>query len=117
LETEQADKVFAKLHEHIPEFNKIEGNVADSFTYEDPVDGSISKNQGLRFMFADGSRYVFRLSGTGSSGATVRLYLERPASEGFDLTTEEAVASIVEKALAASDIKQLTGRDAPTVIT
>ena len=50
---------------------------ADMFTYNDPVDGSVSKNQGIRFIFKDGSRFVFRLSGTGVAGATIRMYLEK----------------------------------------
>jgi phosphoglucomutase len=57
--------------------SESEGNTAVNFTYNDPVDLSVSKNQGYIFKWADGSRFVFRLSGTGSSGATIRIYLEK----------------------------------------
>ena len=92
------------------------------FEYKDPVDGSVSKNQGWRFILADGSRFVFRLSGTGSVGATIRLYLERyiPASAEEAVLTSDvqaALGPIVECALKFSGLKSYTGRDAPTVIT
>jgi len=92
---------------------------ADMFAYNDPVDGSISKNQGVRFIFADGSRFVFRLSGTGVAGATIRMYLEKYASPSEDLTLEafDVVKPIAEIALQISKLKELTGRDTPTVIT
>ena len=78
LTNEQADSVFALLKSKFNQFEEeAKGNKADVFEYTDPIDGSVSKNQGIRFMYKDGSRFVFRLSGTGSSGATVRLYLEK----------------------------------------
>lgn len=78
LETSDADKVFKRLEEQMNVFTQeAEGNTAENFTYTDPVDGSVSKNQGYIFKFADGSRFVFRLSGTGSSGGTIRIYLEK----------------------------------------
>ncbi|XP_078444416.1 phosphoglucomutase, cytoplasmic 1-like [Wolffia australiana] len=92
---------------------------ADEFEYKDPVDGSISKHQGIRFLFRDGSRLVFRLSGTGSEGATIRVYIEQyekdPAKTGRD--SQDALAPLVEVALKLSRIEELTGRSAPTVIT
>ncbi|KAK8613884.1 hypothetical protein V6N13_101638 [Hibiscus sabdariffa] len=92
---------------------------ADEFEYKDPVDGSVSKNQGIRFMFEDGSRLVFRLSGTGSEGATIRLYIEQyekdPSKIGRD--SQEALAPLVEVALKLSKMPEFTGRSAPTVIT
>jgi len=95
---------------------------ADVFCYTDPVNGEVSANQGLRFLLQDGSRFVFRLSGTGSSGATIRLYLERYVApggpeEGLALDTQEALKDIVALALKVSDLQALTGREAPTVIT
>jgi len=90
---------------------------ADEFEYLDPVDGSISKNQGIRFLFADGSRVIFRLSGTGSVGATIRLYVEKYDASNFNLSTKAAVKSLIDIALSLSKMKEFTGRDAPTVIT
>lgn len=80
---------------------EAEGNTAVNFSYKDPVDGSVSANQGYIFKWADGSRFVFRLSGTGSSGATIRIYLEK-FSEDINQNVEEALKSIAERALAAS---------------
>ena len=77
------------------------GNTAVNFTYNDPVDLSVSKNQGYIFKWADGSRFVFRLSGTGSSGATIRIYLEK-YSQDTSLPVEEALKEIAEKALSLS---------------
>jgi phosphoglucomutase len=98
---------------------------ADDFRYEDPVDGSVSAKQGLRFVFNDDSRFVFRLSGTGSSGATIRLYMESyEAARGdaedkqrLNKETAAAVADIVKLALATSKLEEFTGRKEPTVIT
>ena len=96
---------------------EAEGNTAENFSYTDPVDQSVSKNQGYIFRWADGSRFVFRLSGTGSSGATVRIYLERYSKDNISLKVEDALKDIAEKALSLSQIHQLSGRDKPTVIT
>ena len=79
----------------------------------------MSKNQGIRFIFQDGSRIIFRLSGTGSVGATIRIYFEKyennPAN--LDLATDVALADIIKLGLELSDIANLTGRASPTVIT
>jgi len=92
---------------------------ADDFMYTDPVDGSVSAKQGLRFVFEDGSRIVFRLSGTGSVGATVRLYLEKyeVAADKLDQPTAAAMADLVAIALELSQLEAFTGRSEPTVIT
>merc|ERR1712003_85070 len=96
---------------------KVEKN--DVFEYTDPVDGSVSKNQGIRFIFEDNSRIIFRLSGTGVVGATIRLYLEKYVSADGNLTKHqfEVVKPLAEVAFQLSDLKGYTGRDAPTVIT
>ncbi|CAM9235872.1 unnamed protein product [Chrysoparadoxa australica] len=91
----------------------------DDFSYTDPVDGSVSAKQGIRLLFKGGSRVVFRLSGTGSVGATVRMYVERFEP---DVSKQKEVAASVLKELAdigikVSKIQQFTGRDAPTLIT
>ena len=92
---------------------------ADDFAYRDPTDGSVSARQGVRLLFAGGSRVVFRLSGTGTSGATLRVYLERyePADGALDRDTGEALAPIVAAAEQVAGIARHTGRDAPDVVT
>jgi phosphoglucomutase len=92
---------------------------ADDFSYLDPIDGSTSANQGLRILFADGARIVFRLSGTGTSGATLRVYIESYAAgpDGLDRDPQDALRELVQAALDVSQIPQRTGRTAPTVIT
>jgi len=93
--------------------------IADDFEYTDPIDGSVAKGQGLRFVFTDGSRFIFRLSGTGSSGATVRLYIEQyeadKSKHGMD--AQDGLKELIELALSTSKLSEFTGRDAPTVIT
>lgn len=92
---------------------------AGNFSYTDPIDGSVSKNQGLYVQFSDGSRIVFRLSGTGSSGATIRLYVEKYSNDAseFEKDTQEGLKPLIEAALAFSKLAEFTGRDKPTVIT
>ncbi|RWE55656.1 alpha-D-glucose phosphate-specific phosphoglucomutase [Mesorhizobium sp.] len=92
---------------------------ADDFAYHDPVDGSIAKNQGIRVLFEGGSRVVFRLSGTGTSGATLRLYIERyePNTSRHDLDTQEALADLIAAADDIAGIRSHTGRAKPSVIT
>ena len=91
----------------------------DDFSYHDPIDGSISNNQGIRILFTDGSRIVFRLSGTGTEGATIRIYLEafEPDTKNHHLDAQVALAEMIKIALQISLLKEKTGRDAPTVIT
>ncbi|ANY21005.1 Phosphoglucomutase [Tsuneonella dongtanensis] len=92
---------------------------ADSFGYTDPVDGSVSRNQGLRVVFEGGSRLVLRLSGTGTEGATIRLYIERyePADGRLDGDTTAMLADLVSAADDIAGIAAITGRTAPDVIT
>jgi len=92
---------------------------ADDFTYHDPIDGSTSAKQGIRIGFTDGSRIVLRLSGTGTVGATLRLYLERYEAAGgrHDLDTQEALQPLIALAEDLAGIKQRTGREQPSVIT
>jgi phosphoglucomutase len=100
-------------------FGALTVESADDFAYLDPVDGSVSKNQGIRILFEGGSRVVFRLSGTGTSGATLRLYVERyePDASRHGIETQEALADLIAVADVIAEIKARTGRDAPTVIT
>jgi phosphoglucomutase len=92
---------------------------ADDFGYTDPVDGSVSQRQGIRVGFTDGSRVVFRLSGTGTEGATLRVYLERfePDPSRHDQNTQETLSDLIAIAEELAEIKQRTGRERPTVIT
>jgi len=115
----------------VDELRKLNGSLAgkryadyevafsDDFAYTDPVDGSISEHQGIRIGFTDGSRIVFRLSGTGTEGATLRVYLERyeanPDKQGLD--AQDALSELIRIAEEVARIKHHTGRQAPTVIT
>merc|ERR1712003_439113 len=91
----------------------------DVFEYKDPVDGSVSKNQGIRIIFGDGSRIIFRLSGTGVAGATIRLYLEKYEAPTGNLGMHafDVVKPLAEIALELSQLKEFVDRDEPTVIT
>jgi phosphoglucomutase len=92
---------------------------ADDFSYTDPVDGSLSKNQGLRIIFDDGSRIVYRLSGTGTTGSTLRVYIERYAADPAELAQDNqaALADLIKTAGEIAEIRQRTGREHPDVIT
>ena len=94
-------------------------SAADEFAYDDPVDGSRTGEQGVRILFEDGSRIVFRLSGTGTAGATLRIYIERvepdPNRHGRD--PQVVLEPLIDAAAEVSDLAILTGRTAPDVIT
>lgn len=92
---------------------------ADDFSYSDPVDNSVSNKQGVRLIFSDGSRIVFRLSGTGTEGATLRVYLEKYQADPtqFAVDTQVALAGLIEIADKVAEIKLYTGMNNPTVIT
>ena len=91
----------------------------DDFSYTDPVDGSVSTGQGIRVLFSDGSRIIVRLSGTGTEGATLRIYLEAYDANvaNHHLDAQIALNELIQVALQITQLKQLTGRDQPTVIT
>ena len=92
---------------------------ADSFTYHDTVDGSVSENQGLRVIFKSGSRFVLRLSGTGTVGATLRLYLEKyePAEGNLDQNLQDVLSGIAIIADEISDLRNITGRKEPSTVS
>jgi phosphoglucomutase len=92
---------------------------ADDFSYTDPVDGSVSHGQGIRILFGGGARIVYRLSGTGTEGATLRVYLERyePEPERQDRDPQAALGELIEIAEVIAEIRNRTGRVAPDVIT
>ena len=100
-------------------FGSYEVAYADDFSYTDPVDSSVASKQGIRIGFTDGSRIIFRLSGTGTQGATIRLYVERyePDASQHDQDTQAALADLIQLADEIAQLKAITGRDQPTVIT
>ncbi|NNE89925.1 MAG: alpha-D-glucose phosphate-specific phosphoglucomutase [Silicimonas sp.] len=124
VDVDKAHAVMDGLRVALPELagQQVEGLTvafADEFSYDDPVDGSHSAGQGIRIGFEGGGRAVFRLSGTGTEGATIRVYLERLESDParLNVAPETALAPIIAAALSLSDLKARTGRDAPNVIT
>ncbi|MEH6691799.1 MAG: alpha-D-glucose phosphate-specific phosphoglucomutase [Pseudorhizobium pelagicum] len=104
---------------HGQSFGDLKVEAADDFAYTDPIDGSVSTKQGIRVLFEGGSRVVFRLSGTGTSGATLRLYVERyePDAARHDVETQAALADLISVADEIAEIAKRTGRDGPTVVT
>jgi phosphoglucomutase len=100
-------------------YGSYEVEYADDFSYTDPIDGSVSNKQGVRIGFTDGSRIVFRLSGTGTQGATLRLYLEsyEADSSKHDLDPQDALSELIKIADEIAEIHNYTGMETPTVIT
>jgi phosphoglucomutase len=124
IPTSQADQLMAHLRQSLPTLagQTVAGQRiawADDFAYTDPVDGSRSERQGVRVVLEDSSRVVFRLSGTGTEGATLRVYLERhePDASRHDLPVQQALAPLVQLAEAVASIRQHTGMDQPSVMT
>ena len=124
VETDRADALMAALRAGLPdlpgrEYGSLEVETADDFAYTDPTDGSVSRNQGVRVLFRGGSRVVFRLSGTGTSGATLRVYLERYEPKGGDLDrdTPDMLRDIAAAAEEIAGIERHTGRTEPDVVT
>ena len=100
-------------------FGALTVEAADDFEYHDPVDGSDTKGQGVRVMFAGGSRIVYRLSGTGTVGATLRVYIERyePPGENLGLDAQAALADLIALSRSLAEIEKRTGRKEPSVVT
>lgn len=124
LDQDDAGKMFNTLQEKLPSlsgmtFGGQKVRHADNFSYRDPVDGSLSENQGVRILFENDARIVLRLSGTGTSGATLRVYFDRfESSDGeLDLDPQEALKSLIESAEDIAGISKYTGRSKPDVIT
>ncbi|MGH6762485.1 MAG: alpha-D-glucose phosphate-specific phosphoglucomutase [Phyllobacterium sp.] len=124
VDSGKANAMIASLRERLGSLpgTKIGGltvEMADDFAYHDPVDKSVSEHQGIRVLFEGGSRVVFRLSGTGTSGATVRVYIERfePDATKHGIETQTALADLIAAAETIASIRSNTGRDRPTVIT
>ena len=124
IDTEAAAAVIQHLQQQLPQLQganlgDYQVKYADDFAYTDPVDGSIASHQGIRIGFTDGSRIVFRLSGTGTEGATLRVYLEAYQSdtEKQDQLTADVMAPLAKIANELAQIEVRTGRDKPSVIT
>jgi len=123
IETDRANRLIDRLQRLAGElpgtrFGDLEVAEADDFPYTDPIDGSVSAHQGIRIGFTNGARIVYRLSGTGTEGATLRVYLEHfepdPARHGIAAATALAPLAAVSRALA--DICGIAGRDKPNVV-
>jgi len=122
IDTDAAARMIAALREKIPglngnDFGGSKITTADDFSYTDPVDGSTATKQGIRFLLGDGSRAVFRLSGTGTSGATLRLYVERYLKDEGVSDVNQILAPLLKDAKDLLRLKEFTGRDKPDVIT
>ena len=124
VETEKANQLVDKLQAILPnlkgkQYGSYQVEYSDNFSYTDPVDNSVSNNQGIRIGFTDGSRIVLRLSGTGTKGATLRVYLEsyEPDPTKHNLDPQEALGELITIADEIAQIKTITGRQQPTVIT
>jgi phosphoglucomutase len=124
VETGIANDIVEHLRRQLPNlpgstFGEFTVKFADEFSYADPVDGSVSKNQGIRIGFTNGSRIVFRLSGTGTVGATLRIYLEKFEADAtkHDQDAQEALAELIALAEQLCEIKKRSGRSSPDVIT
>jgi phosphoglucomutase len=124
VESTNADKIMEQLHGQMAKlkgqkFGKYEVDFADDFSYTDPVDQSISTKQGVRIGFTDSSRIVFRLSGTGTHGATLRVYIEsyEPDPDKHNHDPQDALSGLIQAADSIASIRALTGMSKPTVIT
>jgi len=124
VQSDLANEVMQGLTKYIGEFTDpvllapgYTLSECDEFEYHDPIDESVSSHQGWRFIMSDGSRFVFRLSGTGSVGATIRLYIEKFEAKDIKMTTAAALETLVSLALDLSNLQNITGRNEPTVIT
>jgi phosphoglucomutase len=122
LETGPATQMIDALRARLPTLTGIpvagsSVKLADDFSYTDPVDGSVSARQGIRILLEDGSRIVCRLSGTGTEGATLRVYVERYLKDGGEGNIEEVLAPLVQAARALLELRERTGRDRPTIVT
>jgi phosphoglucomutase len=124
VESQPATELMDRLRGMLPDLpgkklGDYEVEYADDFSYTDPVDGSISQKQGIRIGFTDGSRIIFRLSGTGTKGATLRIYLESYESDSskHDLETQLALKPLIDLAEEIAQIRSFTKREEPTVIT
>jgi phosphoglucomutase len=124
IETERATAVIDRLHDRMSElkgasYGEDEIVEADDFAYEDPVDGSIARHQGIRIFFKGDARIIYRLSGTGTEGATLRVYIESYEKDVArqDRDTQQMLAPLIQISRQIADLEALTGRQGPSVVT
>jgi len=124
VDSTAAEGIVAHLYAQMPAlpgktFGDYTVEFADDFSYSDTVDGSVSEKQGIRIVFTNGSRIIFRLSGTGTQGATVRIYVERYERDPqyHNQETQAVLKDLLELAESLSEVKKRSGMDKPTVIT
>ncbi len=124
IDSDSANQLMDRLRDSVKTLQgqtlgSLEVAYSDDFTYTDPIDRSVSEHQGIRIGFTDGSRIVFRLSGTGTSGATLRIYYESFESDQHkqDQETQQTLAELMGIAKTLSQLSETTGRTEPTVIT
>jgi phosphoglucomutase len=122
VDAQAAGALIDRLRARLPELpggafvgERIES--ADDFAYVDPVDGSLTEHQGIRIFFANGARVVFRLSGTGTVGATLRVYLERYRVDELEGDVQDELGPIAKLAEAVAGIHAGIGRDRPSIVT
>jgi phosphoglucomutase len=124
VDMEHAQAIFSRLEQKLSSlekqcFGEYCVSVADNFSYKDPVDGSLTEKQGIRIIFEDGSRIIFRVSGTGTEGATLRVYYEKyqsPKGE-LEMDTQSCLEELFDIAEQISNLKKISGRTQPDVIT
>jgi len=124
IDSEKANQLMQYLRDSLPilkgkSFQDLTIRDADDFEYRDPVDNSVSSRQGIRILFANGDRIVYRLSGTGTQGATLRVYLEHyeQQKDKMQLPEQEALSAMISNARTLANMKTILGDDTPTVIT
>ena len=124
VDKKKAEGLMSSLHDRLASmagqrFGTLVVSQADDFSYQDPIDGSVSTNQGIRILFSGGARIVYRLSGTGTKGATLRVYIERYEGDAqkHGQAPETALEELIDTADVIGEIKKRTGRTAPDVVT
>ena len=124
VDKKKAEGLMSSLHDRLASmagqrFGTLVVSQADDFSYRDPIDGSVSTNQGIRILFSGGARIVYRLSGTGTKGATLRVYIERYEGDAqkHGQAPETALEELIDTADVIGEIKKRTGRTAPDVVT
>ena len=124
VDKKKAEGLMASLHDRLASmagqrFGTLVVSEADDFSYKDPIDGSVSTNQGIRILFSGGARIVYRLSGTGTKGATLRVYIERYESDPdrHGQAPDAALRELIDTADVIGEIRKRTGRAAPDVVT
>ncbi len=124
VDSTKAAQMITDLTNRLPQLPGSEAGslviaTADQFSYEDPVDGSVSKNQGIRIVFQNGSRGVVRLSGTGTDNATIRVYLEQfvPKNGDLNMETQAALSDVSEAMMLISKLRDKCGRTSPDIMT